>query len=173
MQGCRGKAATTLANERCTGHTYFGAARGPEPKQLRLSCSAAMAMDEPVGPLEPSAEMEAMMKKMNYGLIKVRSLRRPPPTRVFLRSRSNTSAIPPAAAPSCHVWALTRRRVCVCSPPQQCDMNEEMRGECLDAGISAVGECCKFCKLVERQRGCCGRASHSAPSGSCRRPASP
>ena len=32
-----------------------------------------MAMDEPVGPLEPSAEMEAMMKKMNYGLIKVRS----------------------------------------------------------------------------------------------------
>ena len=41
-------------------------------------------------------------------------LRSPPPTRVFLRSRSNTSAIPPAAAPSCHVWALTRRRVCVC-----------------------------------------------------------
>ena len=73
VQGCSGRAATTLANERCTGHTYFGAARGPEPKQLRLSCSAAMAMDEPVGPLEPSAEMEAMMKKMNYGLIKVRS----------------------------------------------------------------------------------------------------
>ena len=75
MQGCSGRAATTLANERCTGHTYFGAARGSEPKQLRLSCSATMAMDEPVGPLEPSAEMEAMMKKMNYGLIKVRSLR--------------------------------------------------------------------------------------------------
>jgi len=41
-------------------------------------------------------------------------------------------------------------------------MNEEMRGECLDAGISAVGECCKFCKLVERQRGSCC-------STSCRR----
>ena len=63
--------------------------------------------------MEPTPEMEAMMKKMNYGLIKVRS-RCAPPTRVFLRSRSNTSAIPPAAAPSCHVWALTRRRVCVC-----------------------------------------------------------
>ena len=74
MQGCSGRAATTLANERCTGHTYFGALRvGRSRKQLRLSCSAAMAMDEPVGPLEPSAEMEAMMKKMNYGLIKVRS----------------------------------------------------------------------------------------------------
>ena len=75
-----------------------------------------MAMDEPVGPLEPSAEMEAMMKKMNYGLIKVRSrcADRLPPVCSAQPEQHRPRAIPPAAAPSCHVLALTRRRVCVC-----------------------------------------------------------
>jgi hypothetical protein len=77
-------------------------------------------------PLAVTSEMEAMMKKMNYPVIKVCG--QTPGHTMRARAPRSPRKVQPRGA---NVAALSPSR-------QQCDMKEEMRAEVVDAAVGAM-----------------------------------